>query len=128
MVSDAPEVKSRTYLFFPLLIPSTVHGSQHSTVGVPKGRDTYPLAQNGEAEGKFPGGEMPHGQIYEKDWGGSLDRMHCVRTQRCESKRANSSVGLECIKVKLGKLPEVRLVRFLGCYVLGSVSKAQGSE
>lgn len=105
VVSDAPEVKIRTCLFFLLMIPSTAHWSQHSTVGVPKGKDTYPLVQKGEAEGNFPGrGEiLPHAQICEKGgWGASLDRMACVRAQRCESKRANRMVGLECIRVKLG--------------------------
>lgn len=47
VASDAPEVKSRTYFVLLLLIPSTVHRSQHSTVGVPKGKDTPSLAQNG---------------------------------------------------------------------------------
>lgn len=74
-------------------------------MGVPKRKDTYPLVQKGEAKGNFPGrGEgLRHAQICEKGgWGASVDRMAYVRAQRCESKRANRMVGLECIRVKLG--------------------------
>lgn len=126
--SDAPEVKSRTYFVLLLLIPSTVNRSQHSTVGVPKGKGYSPSSPKWEIE-ILLWGVMLHGQICGKDWSwGRQFRKNGLCTSRDMSKRANSLVGLERIRIELESSQEVRLVRFLGCSVLVFVSKALGSK